>query len=171
MSQPPLVGGSPTSRPAVLPVRSFAVVTADRLDCPGDHMLTSIKTLPRRALEICNQLGWIGPLLVRLIVGIAFVLTGWGKLHSLDNVTEFFTDLGIPLPHANAVFVSTVEFVGGLLLILGLGTRIAAALLIGVMTVALLTAIGPKADSALDLFSTIELTYLVVFVWLLVNGG
>src|SRR5213078_496633 len=147
MSQPPLVGGSPTSRPAVLPVRSFAVVTADRLDCPGDHMLTSIKTLPRRALEICNQLGWIGPLLVRLIVGIAFVLTGWGKLHSLDNVTEFFTDLGIPLPHANAVFVSTVEFVGGLLLILGLGTRIAAALLIGVMTVALLTAIGPKADS------------------------
>jgi putative oxidoreductase len=130
-----------------------------------------IKTLSRRALEICAKLTWIGPLLVRLIVGGAFVLTGWGKLHGLDGVTGFFTDLGIPLPHANAVFVSTVEFVGGLMLIAGLGTRIAAALLIGTMTVALATAIVPKADSLLDLFATIELTYLGIFVWLAVHGA
>jgi putative oxidoreductase len=130
-----------------------------------------IKTLSRRALEICAKLTWIGPLLVRLIVGGAFVLTGWGKLHGLDGVTGFFTDLGIPLPHANAVLVSTVEFVGGLMLIAGLGTRIAAALLIGTMTVALATAIVPKADSLLDLFATIELTYLGIFVWLAVHGA
>ena len=133
--------------------------------------MPSIKTLSRHVLATCTRLRWLGPLVVRLIVGAAFVLTGWGKLHSLDNITSFFTDLHIPLPHANAVFVSTVELVGGLLLILGLGTRIAALLLASVMTVALGTAIVPKADSLLDLFSTIELTYLVIFVWLVVHGA
>jgi putative oxidoreductase len=134
-------------------------------------MSTMIKTLSRRALELCATLRWIGPLAVRLVIGAAFLLTGWGKLHNLDGVTEFFTELGIPMPHANAVFVSLVELVGGALLVLGLGTRIAAALLIGTMAVALLTAIWPKADSVLDLFSTIELTYLVIFVWLAVHGA
>ena len=134
-------------------------------------MLTSIKDLSRSALGICAKLSWIGPLLVRLLVGVAFVLTGWGKLHNLDGTTSFFAELHIPLPHLNAVFASTVEFVGGLLLILGLGTRITALFLIGVMTVALFTAVLPKADSVLDLFSTIELTYLVIFVWLGLGGA
>jgi putative oxidoreductase len=134
-------------------------------------MFTQIKNLSHRLLGLCAQLSWIGPLAVRLIVGTAFVLTGWGKLHSLDNVSNFFDELHIPMPYANAVFVSTVELVGGVLLILGIGTRIAAALLIGVMTVAFLTAIWPKAESFWDVFSTIELTYLVIFVWLLVNGA
>jgi putative oxidoreductase len=134
-------------------------------------MLAPIKHLARTALEICNKLDWIGPLAVRVLVGVAFVLTGWGKLHNLDGITSFFTDLHIPAPHANAVFVSTVEFVGGLLLILGLGTRIVSLLLIGTMAVAFFTAILPKLDSKLDLFSTIELTYLVIFVWLAVSGA
>ena len=134
-------------------------------------MLTLIKTLSRSVLGICAKLGWIGPLAVRILVGVAFVLTGWGKLHNLDGTASFFAELHIPLPHFNAVFASTVEFVGGLLLILGLGTRIAALFLIGVMAVAFFTAILPKADSVLDLFSTIELTYLVIFVWLGLSGA
>lgn len=131
----------------------------------------SIKTVVSRALQLATTVSWLGPLAVRLTLGTAFVLTGWGKLHSLDSVTDYFTTLHIPLPHANAVMVSTIEFAGGILLILGLGTRIAALLLIGVMAVAILTAKLPEADSLLDLFSTIELTYLVTFVWLAVAGG
>jgi putative oxidoreductase len=134
-------------------------------------MLTPIKTLIRRALRLCAQLDWLGPLVVRLIVGIAFVLTGKGKLGDLDKVTGFFTDLHIPFPHANAVFVATVELVGGLMLVLGLGTRIAALLLTATMTVAFITAIVPNTESALDLFSTIELTYLGIFLWLVVAGA
>jgi putative oxidoreductase len=144
---------------------------SDRNDQETQAMLTMIKTSSRRALELCAKLGWLGPLAVRLVIGAAFVLTGWGKLHNLDGVTGFFTDLGIPAPHANAVFVSLVELIGGALLIVGLGTRIAAAFLIGTMAVAFLTAILPKADSVLDLFSTIELTYLVIFVWLALHGA
>lgn len=134
-------------------------------------MLTSIKTLSRRTLAICNQLGWLGHTLIRLVVGLGFAFDGWVKLHNLDNITDYFTELNIPMPHANAVFVSAVELGAGLLLVIGLGTRIASLLLIGVMGVALVTAILPKAESVLGLFSTIEVTYLAIFVWLVLVGG
>ena len=134
-------------------------------------MPISIKTPYQRALPLCAKLAWIGPLAVRVIVGIGFAFTGWGKLNDLDTPIALFTKLHIPFPHANAVFVSLVEFVGGILIALGLGTRIAAALLIGVMTVAFLTAILPNADGIGDLFTSIELTYLAIFVWLVVNGA
>src|SRR5689334_15293203 len=107
-------------------------------------MPSLIKNLSRSVLGICAKLSWLGPLAVRVLVGVAFALGGWGKPHNLDGITGFFTDLHIPLPHANAVFVSCVEFIGGLLLILGLGTRIAALFLVATMTVAFFTAIFPK---------------------------
>jgi putative oxidoreductase len=131
--------------------------------------MTAIKNLYVRALRIADKLAWLGPLAVRVVIGLAFVMTGWGKLHHLDDVTEFFTTLHIPMPHANAVFVSCVELFGGLLLIVGLGTRIAALLLIGVMTVATLTAVLPDPDK--QLLSSIEISYLLSFVWLALSGG
>jgi putative oxidoreductase len=134
-------------------------------------MLTPIKTLVQRALRLCAKLEWLGPLAVRLVVGVAFILTGKGKLGDLDKVTGFFTDLHIPFPHANAVFVALVEFVGGSLLVIGLGTRIVALLLTATMAVAFVTAIAPNSESVLDLFSTIELTYLAIFIWLIVSGA
>lgn len=124
-----------------------------------------------RLLAVLQKIEWIGPLAVRVTLGIVFVASGWGKLHGLDDVTQYFGSLGIPAPHAQAVLVSFVELVGGLLLILGLGTRIAAALLIGVMAVAIWTAKLPAVHGVVDLAGTPELAYLVAFVWLLVSGG
>jgi putative oxidoreductase len=138
-------------------------------------MLTSIKTLYQRALQLCAKLNWIGPLAIRLVVGLGFVVTGWGKLNDLDTPTELFTNLHIPFPHANAVFVSLVEFICGILVTLGLGTRIAALFLIGVMTVAIFTARLGQADGVIDFLTTlpatIELTYLVTFVWMVLGGA
>jgi putative oxidoreductase len=138
-------------------------------------MLTSIKTLYQRALRLCAKLDWLGPLAVRLVVGTAFVITGWGKLTNLAKVTGYFESLHIPLAGPQAAMVSTIEFGGGLLLIVGLGTRIVSLLLIGVMTVAILTAKLGEADGFVDLLTslptTIELTYLVTFVWLLLGGA
>jgi putative oxidoreductase len=79
-------------------------------------------------------------LAVRLYWGWQFAQSGWGKLHRLDGVTEFFTSLNIPFPHANAVLVSNLEFFGGILLILGLASRLTGLVLIGNMLVAYLTA-------------------------------
>ncbi|MGA7887789.1 MAG: DoxX family protein [Acidobacteriaceae bacterium] len=78
-------------------------------------------------------------LLVRLYWGWQFAQDGWGKLHNLAHVTGFFTSLHIPAPGPTAVFISLLEFVGGILLFLGLGTRVIGFLLAIDMFVAYLT--------------------------------
>jgi putative oxidoreductase len=78
--------------------------------------------------------------LVRLYWGWQFAQVGWGKLHNLPHVIQFFTSLGIPAPAANAYFISILELVGGILLALGLGARLIALPLAIDMMVAYLTA-------------------------------
>jgi len=65
-------------------------------------------------------------LVVRLYWGWQLATNGWGKLHNLPRVTEFFASLGLPAPGPTAAFVATVEFVGGILLAIGLLSRIAS---------------------------------------------
>jgi putative oxidoreductase len=79
-------------------------------------------------------------LAVRLYWGWQFAQTGWAKLSDLGKVTGFFTQLGIPAPALNALFVSGLEFVGGLLLMAGLGSRLIAVPLVIDMIVAYMTA-------------------------------
>jgi putative oxidoreductase len=79
-------------------------------------------------------------LAVRLYWGWQFMETGWGKLTDIGKVTGFFTDLGIPAPALNAYFVSALEFGGGVLLFLGLGSRLIALPLVIDMIVAYITA-------------------------------
>lgn len=130
-----------------------------------------IKVTCNRILALINKLNWLGPLLIRLTVGLVFVYTGWGKLHSLEQVTQYFESLRIPAPGFHAVLVGSIELVGGALLMLGLATRIVAALLIGTMAVALYTAILPDLHGVRDLAASIEFTYLAVFAWLLFAGA
>ncbi len=63
-------------------------------------------------------------LAVRLYWGWQFVQTGWGKLNHIDQITGYFQSLGVPMAHANAYVVGTLELTGGILLILGLGSRL-----------------------------------------------
>jgi putative oxidoreductase len=79
-------------------------------------------------------------LAVRLYWGWQFMQAGWGKLHDIGKVIGFFTELGIPAPVLNAYFVSALEFAGGLLLVVGLGSRLIALLLAVDMIVAYITA-------------------------------
>ncbi|MBW4028622.1 MAG: DoxX family protein [Acidobacteria bacterium] len=79
-------------------------------------------------------------LAVRLYWGWQFAQTGWGKLHNLEKITGFFSTLNIPFPAFNAHFISGLEFFGGILLILGLSTRLVGFLLATNMLVAYWTA-------------------------------
>lgn len=88
-------------------------------------------------------------LLMRLYWGIGFLMAGKGKLFNIERTAGFFADLGIPLAKASAVLVGSVESLGGLLLILGLMSRLAAMPLTFVMIVAFATA---HRDSVLVLF-------------------
>jgi len=79
-------------------------------------------------------------LIVRLYWGWSFFQTGKGKLSDLSQPTEFFASLHIPFPAFNAVLVGTTECVGGLLLLVGLASRLISLPLIVLLSVAYLTA-------------------------------
>ena len=72
-------------------------------------------------------------LLVRLYWGWQFAQSGWGRLHHLDTATQFFSTLGVPAPGPTVIFISVLELVGGILLIVGLGTRLTGLFLAGDM--------------------------------------
>ena len=114
-------------------------------------------------------------LVVRLYWGSQFVVAGWGKLHNIPRVVEFFTRLGIPAPSIQAPFVIGLEIVGGALLAIGLGSRLIALLLAGDMLVAFLTA---DHDAFFSFFSDPDTflkatpcTYLVACLIVLVFGA
>ena len=79
-------------------------------------------------------------LAIRLYWGWQLAQTGWGKMHHIEKITDFFTSLNIPFPAFNAHFIAGLEFFGGILLILGLGSRIVSLLMVGNMLVAYWTA-------------------------------
>jgi len=106
--------------------------------------------LYRNAADALSRLQSPMLLAVRLYWGFQFAQTGWGKLHHLARITDFFTSLGIPFPGLNAHFVATLEFAGGILLMLGLLSRPVALLLAGNMFVAYLTA---DREALLAIFS------------------
>jgi putative oxidoreductase len=79
-------------------------------------------------------------LAVRLYWGWGFFGTGKGKLAHLDKVTGYFQSLNIPMPHLNAIVAGSVETVGGLLLVVGLFSRIVTLPLMFTLAIAYLTA-------------------------------
>lgn len=102
--------------------------------------VSGIRGLYGRFAHLANLLQSPFLLLVRLYWGGQFIQTGWGKLHNLGHVKEFFVSLGIPAPAVMAPAISMLEFVGGILLIVGLGSRLIGLLLAGNMFVAYLSA-------------------------------
>ncbi|MBR0799213.1 DoxX family protein [Bradyrhizobium jicamae] len=123
--------------------------------------------LPAR---IASYFAWAGPLIMRIIVGYTFMLAGWGKLTNLAQVTQNFVEWGIPFPNILTPFVSSVECFGGIMLILGLFTRIPAAMLAVVMIVAIKSAKWGDVDSLETLLGFEEATYFAAFMWLAIAG-
>ena len=121
-------------------------------------------------LRIASALDWLPPSLARLTLGWVFLLSGWGKLHGLPDVIDFFRSLGIPAPELQAPFASGVEFVCGGLLLLGLFARLASVPLIAVMVVAIATARAEELTSLGALFGFVEFLYIALLLWIGVAG-
>ena len=79
-------------------------------------------------------------LAIRLFWGYQFFITGYGKLQNIPKVAGYFQSLGIPFAEANAYTVGSIEMVGGLLLIVGLASRLISIPLICVLLTAYATA-------------------------------
>jgi putative oxidoreductase len=117
-----------------------------------------------------DKVGFLAPALIRVTVAPTFIISGWGKLHSLGDVTGLFTELHIPFPAFNAVLASSTELFGGLLLLVGLGARLVSLPLAFTMLVAIVTA---KLGDVTGLISFLELDewrYLVMFMVIALIG-
>ena len=121
---------------------------------------------------------WVGILLARLVVGSLFFLSGRGKLfvnERREQMRQTLREAHIPFPELNALLVSTVEFVFGLLLIAGAVTPVACVMLSGVMVVAISTTRNSKYQSnvadrlACRFFYLPEVLCLVILVWLFLS--
>jgi putative oxidoreductase len=115
-------------------------------------------------------LTWAGPLLARLTLGGVFIDSGWQKLHDIPSIVEYFESLHIPFATIQAPMVAGLEFTCGILVLLGLFTRVAVLPLIGIMTVAILTAKIEDLKSLSDLLGFAEFCYIVLCIWLFTNG-
>lgn len=114
---------------------------------------------------------WLQPVLllvIRLYWGWSFFLTGKGKLLALEKTTAFFTELNLPLPKLNAIMAGSTECVGGLLLMIGLGSRLVSGALMFTMGVAYATA---HREELAQVFSdTARFTEAAPFLFLLASA-
>jgi putative oxidoreductase len=88
-----------------------------------------LRSLYKRFFAVVDYLRSPFLLAVRLYWGWQLIQSGWGKLHNLPKVTEFFTSLNLPMPAQMALFISCVELFGGIFLAVGLLSRLTALVL------------------------------------------
>jgi putative oxidoreductase len=136
------------------------------------HMIQSALTM-LRALE------WMPVTAARILIGIFFCLSGGTKLFVRAQfvvLEQTLVQSHIPFPHANALFVSIIEFACGAGLTLGLLTPLCAAMLTGDMIVAIATnrIHSIQASGVLawldDFLYLPEVLYIVILVWLIFSG-
>jgi uncharacterized membrane protein YphA (DoxX/SURF4 family) len=106
-------------------------------------MKTHIQKLDRIYLGLLNKsefMSGLAPLALRLYLVPIFWMAGTHKWHSFNDIVAWFGNnewgLGLPFPLFMAFMATTVELLGALLLLLGLGTRLIAIPLLITMLVA-----------------------------------
>lgn len=72
----------------------------------------------------------LGPLVVRIVLAIILLYHGILKFMATDQTVAFFTKAGVPAPGATVYLSGLAEVIGGVLILLGLYTRLAAIPLI-----------------------------------------
>lgn len=114
----------------------------------------------------------VGALILRVVIGLGFLIHGVSKYSmGIDNIAGWFASLG--LPGFLAYIVGTIEIVGGIALILGLGTRIFSALFILILAGAIITVklkVGFLGDGKMAGYE-LDLLYLAPAAYLFINGS
>src|ERR1700722_17043433 len=131
------------------------------------------------ALTLLRSAEWMPITAARVLVGIFFCISGGTKLFvpaQFEVLVKTIAQSHIPFPHANALFVATVEFACGAGLVLGLLTPLCAAMLAGDMIVAIATnrIHSIQASGVLawldDFLYLPEVLYTLILVWLIFSG-
>ncbi|MDZ4678140.1 MAG: DoxX family protein [Oligoflexia bacterium] len=133
--------------------------------------MKKLKKFHTKVLVIAEKMKWLPGLLTRLTLGVMFVEAGWGKLGHIAKVTQFFLELGIPMPEFHAWLVALTELVCGALLIVGVFVRYASVALAITMGVALVTAKSESIETITDIAGVPEFLYIILLSWLAVFGA
>jgi putative oxidoreductase len=123
-----------------------------------------------RLLETLQSVSWLGPLVVRLSFGYFWLETGIAKVQNLDGFTQRFVGWGIPFPAFSAGMSAWTELLGGLLIMLGLFTRLVSIPMIINMAVAVTLVVSKNLMGLDDYVEADEIVYSLIFFWLLMAG-
>jgi putative oxidoreductase len=114
----------------------------------------------------------IGALILRITLGAIFFIHGVVKFQGgIENTAGWFESLG--LPGGTAYGVALFEIIGGILLIIGLATRLVSALFALLMigaTVKVKLAIGFLGNGQMAGYE-LDLAFLAIAVYLVINGS
>jgi putative oxidoreductase len=139
-----------------------------------NNTITRLRDLYDRFFTLISYLQSPFLLFVRLYWGWQLIQSGWGKLHHLSNVTEFFTSLNLPMPEQTALAISCLEFFGGIALAIGLLSRFTAFILTINMIMAYVTADREALFSIFSdpdkFYAAAPYTFLVATVIILLFG-
>jgi putative oxidoreductase len=118
--------------------------------------------------------------LARISLGVFFAISGGTKLlvsTQYKLMYETVVGAGIPFPHVMTYFVSSVEFICGCLLIIGLLTALSCMaltidMIVAITTVQLatITKALPFIDWVDDFLYLTEVMYIIMFIWLISSG-
>src|SRR4051812_25562726 len=103
----------------------------------------------RKFVSTASYLQSTALLLARLGFGFSLFISGRGHLHNADTMIERFTSWGVPMPKVSVYVSGYTEMICGILLMVGLATRLASLTLVFNFIVAYLTASKEKVHNVL----------------------
>lgn len=106
-----------------------------------------------------------GALAARVAAGTVFVVFGIGKFVNHAAEVDSFRDYGLPSPDAFVYAIGVIEVVGGLMLIAGLGTRLAALVLAGDMVGAIVVSGFGEAEIISLTLAPAQLGAMLYLLW------
>ena len=144
-------------------------------------MFSRVKPLLKIILTGDRRWEWLPILVARFSLGLFFAVSGYNKLfiaEKHEDLIQLMINIGMPFPDFMALFLASVEFFGGLFLMVGFLSTLCAIALTIAMIVAIVTveidAVIPKGIGFLDWMSWFlylpQVMYVILFVWLMITG-
>ncbi len=143
--------------------------------------LSKFNSLIKLVLQGDQRWEWAPILLARVSLGAFFAISGWNKLFidkNHEGLVKTMIEAGIPFPEITAVFLASVEWFGGMFLIIGFlstfcSIALTIAMIVAIVTVEIDQAI-PKGLGPLDWLDYFlylpQVLYVILFVWLIIAG-
>ncbi|MED1471850.1 DoxX family protein [Bacillus salipaludis] len=114
----------------------------------------------------------VGTIILRVILGIIFFIHGLAKFQGgIENIVGWFSSMG--LPGFMAYVVASFEILGGILLVIGLGSRVVAGLFVLLMAGATLKvklAVGFLGNGQMAGYE-LDLAFLAMAIFIAINGS